>query len=246
MRLAAAALFALPLLLCSPARADQNADNAAKWFYAEGVKHYDAGEYEQALDPFKKAYDLSRRPAILFNLARTETHLGHHEAALGWLRRYLEAAPGAADELAVRAEIAASERALEDQRGRERAQAEAREAQQRADEQRHQAEEEHKKAELALTEAARSRAAAHPKWPGATLLAIGGAFLLTSVVTAGIAKADADAVANGSGPFTDALQAADERGHGAAQTSVATAIIGGVVALAGGGLLIWAYKGGKR
>ena len=49
------------------------------------------------LDLRYAARSLSKKPGFLYNLARAETQLGHDEAALAYLRRYLEEEPGSPD-----------------------------------------------------------------------------------------------------------------------------------------------------
>src|SRR5437868_15101709 len=69
--------------LPAPAHAaggDATISPEARRHVEEGVVHYDAGRYQQAIDEFELAYRLSHRPALLFNIARAEGKLGHDEA----------------------------------------------------------------------------------------------------------------------------------------------------------------------
>src|SRR4051812_27946810 len=93
----------------------------AKRHVDAGVEDYNAGRFEEAVKEFELAYRLSARPALLFNIARAEGKLGHDEAAIAFLRRYLEERPNAPDAQAVRAEIEAHERALSGERARQQA-----------------------------------------------------------------------------------------------------------------------------
>src|SRR5262245_47149924 len=77
-----------------------------------GVEAYLGGRYAEAVREFELAYRLSSKPQILFNIARAEAKLGHEEAAIAFLKRYLEELPDAEDAAAVRAEVEARERAM--------------------------------------------------------------------------------------------------------------------------------------
>src|SRR5689334_8423294 len=143
--------------LPSPAHAaggDAAISPEARRHVEEGVTHYDAGRYQQAIDEFELAYRLSRRPALLFNIARAEGKLGHDDIAIAFLRRYLEERPDAPDASSVMAEIDARQRALEASRDRMKAEAEAQAARKQAEE---------------LTAQARAQKAAPP--PAAVLVA---------------------------------------------------------------------------
>jgi tetratricopeptide (TPR) repeat protein len=92
-------------LLCSlsvPARADSDED--AREAYYTGDNHYAAGRYEEALKYFEKAYALSKRPQLLYNIANAYERMGDYEAAAGYLRKYLKS-PDAEDVSSVRQRI---------------------------------------------------------------------------------------------------------------------------------------------
>jgi tetratricopeptide (TPR) repeat protein len=63
--------------------------------YAEGSKHFDLGEYDQAIEAFEAAYRLSHEPALLFNIAQAYRLKGPPSCgdALGYYERYLEQLP---------------------------------------------------------------------------------------------------------------------------------------------------------
>ncbi len=58
------------LLLAPPALARDAALLQAKKQFVKGETHYRLGEFEQALALYRKAYKLSNRPALLFNVAQ--------------------------------------------------------------------------------------------------------------------------------------------------------------------------------
>ncbi|MEM6929147.1 MAG: tetratricopeptide repeat protein [Myxococcota bacterium] len=72
------------------AEPDPAADARARELFLEGDAHYAAGRYEEAEKLFLQAYDLSRRPVLLFNLANVYERLSDYEAAADCLRRYLD------------------------------------------------------------------------------------------------------------------------------------------------------------
>lgn len=62
----------------------------ARSLYIEGNAHYSAGRYVLAAERFLRAYQLSGRPALLFNLANTYERTGDYEKAAHYLRMYLD------------------------------------------------------------------------------------------------------------------------------------------------------------
>lgn len=62
----------------------------ARKLYLEGDEHYRAGRYALAAERFIKAFELSGKPALLFNLANTYERAGDYEKAAHYLRMYLE------------------------------------------------------------------------------------------------------------------------------------------------------------
>ncbi len=85
----------LLLLLClgPPAVAQQQSPDAqARALYLEGDRLYAEGRYEGAVVKFREAYQLARRPLLLYNLANAQERLGNYEDALDALRRYAPSA----------------------------------------------------------------------------------------------------------------------------------------------------------
>lgn len=62
----------------------------ARALFIEGDAHYKAGRYALAAERFIKAFELSGKPALLFNLANTYERAGNYEKAAHYLRMYLE------------------------------------------------------------------------------------------------------------------------------------------------------------
>jgi tetratricopeptide (TPR) repeat protein len=55
----------------------------------QGMLHYDFGEYAQAIALFRKAYELTREPALLFNVAQAHRLAGDCHEALEAYRHFL-------------------------------------------------------------------------------------------------------------------------------------------------------------
>src|SRR4051794_14490315 len=83
-------------LLCALA-GSAFADNkeAARESYTEGKRHYDLGEYDSALEAFKKAYLNYEEPVFLFNIAQCYRALGDKPAAARTYRAFLRNWPKA-------------------------------------------------------------------------------------------------------------------------------------------------------
>lgn len=62
----------------------------ARSLFIEGNAHYSAGRYVLAAERFLRAYQLSGKPALLFNLANTYERAGDYEKAAHYLRMYLD------------------------------------------------------------------------------------------------------------------------------------------------------------
>lgn len=61
----------------------------AKELNEQARRSYNLGHWQDAIDAFEKAYQLSGDPALLFNLAQSQRHLGDTEASLRFYRAYL-------------------------------------------------------------------------------------------------------------------------------------------------------------
>src|SRR5690242_2248315 len=67
--LAAVALACVLSLLSSTGHAQSTADDLAKSHFQSGAAYFEEGDYDNALKAFQKAYELSKRPEILLNIA---------------------------------------------------------------------------------------------------------------------------------------------------------------------------------
>ncbi|MFH0901973.1 MAG: hypothetical protein V2A73_15190 [Pseudomonadota bacterium] len=69
----------------------------ARLHYQKGQSKYDLAEYESAIVEFKKAYELSDAPGLLFNIAQSHRLNGDCKQALRFYKNYLRRQPDAAN-----------------------------------------------------------------------------------------------------------------------------------------------------
>lgn len=62
----------------------------ARDLFERGVTAFDEGDYDRALELFRRSYAIRPAPLVLYNIAVTERHLGRHAEAIRHLTRYLE------------------------------------------------------------------------------------------------------------------------------------------------------------
>jgi tetratricopeptide (TPR) repeat protein len=81
-------------------------DDQARGLFLAGKAAYDGGRYEDALEHFQRAYDLSARPGLLYNLGATAERLRLDRQALDAFERYLAEMPDAPNRPQVERRIA--------------------------------------------------------------------------------------------------------------------------------------------
>jgi hypothetical protein len=112
-RLLTAAVCGAVLMAAAPARAQSSDDELGRRHFESGVAYLQESDYENALKAFEKAYALSKRPAILLNIATVHERKGDLKAAINALERYLEVAPDSEEAQSVKNRIANLEKRLE-------------------------------------------------------------------------------------------------------------------------------------
>lgn len=80
-------------------------DREARFLFEAGRTAYDAGRYREALGHFQRAYELSQRPQLLYNVGQAADRLREDQLALDAFERYLSALPAAANRPAVEERI---------------------------------------------------------------------------------------------------------------------------------------------
>jgi tetratricopeptide (TPR) repeat protein len=248
-------LVALLLPLCARA-VEPPVSPEAKRHVDLGVEAYNAGRFADAAKEFELAYRISARPALLFNIARAEAKLGHEEAAIAFLRRYLEERPNAPDAPAVLAEIEAHEKTLLEDQAKSKAETDAKEAEaQAARAQIEASEARHKVAEAtdaaALVEkqrqAERDEAARRERSDrlstlrkaGIALTVAGPVLLVVGIALGAGAAHIGDEVSGKSGQeWSDCCADLQQRGRTLTSAGIAFDVIGGAATAAGVALLI--------
>jgi tetratricopeptide (TPR) repeat protein len=112
-RLLTAAVCGVVLMTAAPAWAQTSDDELGRRHFESGVAYLQESDYENALKAFEKAYALSKRPAILLNIATVHERKGDLKAAIEALKRYLEVAPNSEEAQSVKNRIANLEKRLE-------------------------------------------------------------------------------------------------------------------------------------
>jgi tetratricopeptide (TPR) repeat protein len=90
-----AATVAIMLALSAGAYADNR--DTARQAAKEGTKHFDLGEWDEALKSFKRAYMLYEDPTLLWWIAECHRELGQKGEAIRAYKNYLRRAPDAAN-----------------------------------------------------------------------------------------------------------------------------------------------------
>src|SRR5262245_39858135 len=68
-------------------------EKQARELFARGQTHYSLGEYEQAVADFRRAYELTAAPGLLFNIAQAHRLNGDCKQALEIYRHFVRLAP---------------------------------------------------------------------------------------------------------------------------------------------------------
>ena len=103
----------------APAERELTSDERARELYLRGDRLYAEGSYDDAIVALKEAYDLSHRPALLFNIANAYERLGRYEEALLYLNQYAPSAPDHQQHIVLK-RIRALEQRAEERRDRDR------------------------------------------------------------------------------------------------------------------------------
>lgn len=83
--------------LCPVAARAQTADAEARQHFSTGRDAFSRGDFATAVTEFERAYTLSRRAQLLYNIGTTYERLHRWEEARSALQRYLDAVPEATD-----------------------------------------------------------------------------------------------------------------------------------------------------
>jgi tetratricopeptide (TPR) repeat protein len=225
MRFHIVTAIGLALAICAPrARAGDSDVNfeIAKKHYELGAKLYEASNIAEALVEFNKAYALRPLPALLFNIARCHEVMANLKLAVEHYRRFLREKPDAPERAVVEARITNLEKRL-------------REESKQVDQ---------KKPPSSARPAPVSPPPHVLTWRstvGWIAIGLGSASLVTGIACGVLARGKSgeydDGVKTGR-PFAE-LDEIDSAGKGYNAATIATLVVGGVLAAGGVGLVIW-------
>jgi len=90
------AALAIAMATAAPAAAQPaGGEEQARVLYAEGRRHYDLAEWDQAIASFKEAYTAYAEPLFLFNIAQAYRQKGDCAGARTFYKSYLRNATDA-------------------------------------------------------------------------------------------------------------------------------------------------------
>ena len=219
------------------AQSDASSDADARRYFEEGRTAYEAGNFEVAVRGFRRAYLLSPRPALLYNIGQAELRSGHDALALEALEGFLRQAP---PEDGRRGEVEERVRVLRSMGVRPASEAEA-EAAQHAVELPDGGTSGQPTETSSTTTTTATTSSTSDSGPGVApwiVLGAGGAVLVVGAVLMGVASSDAARVTSaGDGASWSELRGVAD----GAQTmwGVGIAMLGVGIAAAGAGL-VWA------
>jgi len=95
-----------------PQLSPEEADKQARTLFQQGRTAYDEGRYRDAWDYFRKAYLLSKRPALLYNVGQSADRLRMDREALEAFKLYLQRNPEADNRREVENRVRALEQRL--------------------------------------------------------------------------------------------------------------------------------------
>ncbi|MFK7984671.1 MAG: tetratricopeptide repeat protein [Sandaracinaceae bacterium] len=178
----------------SSARAqDATPMDEARTAFETGRIAYEDGRFEEALEAFQRAHELTQSPDILYNIGTVADRLRRDQLALDSYRGYLEARPDSPDRTQVEARVEVLDRQIRAEVEASAAREAAREADARA----------LREAEEAARLAEEQQLAMPPPFEPSpvpwVLVATGGAVLVTGVALVVVASIDAACVSDPTG-----------------------------------------------
>jgi tetratricopeptide (TPR) repeat protein len=101
----ALALVAVVGGVAAPASALTEDEERAKAHFLAGQSYYEQASYADALKEFNEAYRISKRPPLLYNIARCYESMEQLDKAIEALQMYLQVSPNADDRIAIESRI---------------------------------------------------------------------------------------------------------------------------------------------
>jgi tetratricopeptide (TPR) repeat protein len=156
-----------------------NEDQAARLLFQSAREAFAVGEYERALSGFQQAYDLSRRPALLYNIGTTFDRLRRDDEALAIFEQFLREDPETPNRAEIESRVAQLRAGIQARHAREEA---ARLEAERVDAERRAAEEERR---LAEEHRRLAEEAASGGTPPVLVISVGGVAVATGAMALG-------------------------------------------------------------
>lgn len=103
----------------------QSPQDEARDLYKKGMTHYEIGEFDVAIEEFKRAYALTSMPGLLFNIAQVYRMKKDPEQAVYFYRTYLRLVPDAPNRTDVEALLVENQKLLDELNAKKRADADA-------------------------------------------------------------------------------------------------------------------------
>jgi len=229
-RVAVLAIVAFELLAIPSSGLAQTPDEElAKRYFKVGEELYNRSDYQGALEQFSKAYKYSKKPGLLFNIARCHESLGNLEPAIKAFEGYMTIGPDNPDR--IKARIANLKSRLAEKSAAKAKQNGQLEAAKQA-------------AKAAEAKAAAAPSDGRSSLTGWVVAGSGVALLATGVVFGVLAKSRADDLeaANKANAEFAAHQSELSSGETFQTVQIATLVAGGAAAIAGGVLLYLHYS----
>lgn len=162
-----------------PADEPSNEDQAARLLFQSAREAFAVGEYERALSGFQQAYDLSRRPALLYNIGTTLDRLRRDDEALAIFEQFLREDPETPNRAEIESRVAQLRAGIQARHAREEA---ARLEAERVEQERRAAEEERR---IAEEERRRAEEVASGGTPPVLVISVGGVAVATGAMALG-------------------------------------------------------------
>lgn len=162
-----------------PADEPSNEDQAARLLFQSAREAFAVGEYDRALAGFQQAYDLSRRPALLYNIGTTLDRLRRDEEALAIFEQFLREDPETPNRAEIESRAAQLRAGIQARQAREEA---ARIEAERVEQERRAAEEERR---IAEEERRRAEEVASGGTPPVLVISVGGVAVATGAMALG-------------------------------------------------------------
>ncbi|MBN8611414.1 MAG: tetratricopeptide repeat protein [Deltaproteobacteria bacterium] len=219
-------------------RDEAGAEAEARALYAAAQAAFHEGRFENSLQYFQRAYELTRRPALLYNLGVTYDRMRRDDEALAAFEQYLREEPDAENVREVEGRVAVLRQALARTTDTQTTPAETTPVAATPVERTPPVEREIARPDPTLIVAAPSNDPGPAPW---IVVGIGGAAVVTGAVLLAVAAADVAAVEGASpGTHWSEVRGAYERSEA---ESIAGGVLLGVGAAAAVAGVVWAVAG---